>query len=46
MIGIQRQTARVTSGRIGIFLDVTVDDDIHDKLGWTEENDRLYFSID
>ena len=40
---IQEKTDYITEGRIGLYLDVELDDSLHEQLGWTEDNDRLFF---
>ena len=44
---IQGLTRSIAAGRLGFFLDVSLDDNsLYDDLGWTERNDRLFFTFD
>ena len=43
---IQRYTSHITAGRVGFYLDITLEEDhLRDQLGWVEENERLNFYI-
>ena len=46
MKNIQRWTSHITAGRIGFYLDITLEEEeLRDQLGWVESNERLNFYI-